>query len=420
VYREFKVAVQFLETDALIAVDCRDGSSQYIHNLRLLLARAQNDILDKNRAEEPILCSLVATSLENYRHEHPEVHFVEWQQYCKVVKTDDSLDDDMLRAVTRYLHRVGQVHFDESEDSPLRGIVIIDLHWLYVDVLGWVMCPKFMLEAHHQHQWIKFRESAEEGPVHLKHIPVNTLPTITGVDMIRVLEHFQLCYELITTDPFSRKATSQYVFPALLAKGLNDDSWQFDEQFDLHVGVVLICSQWTRMLPPGFMPRLQVNLVMEATKQRGVHEIFKDCVLVALGEAQALVHLSHLGRAVSVHVRGTSSARLECMRLLALVVRCVQFTLQHSRGVSLTVGMSDPSQLCQYVREPKYVKIDALINARNHGEHQAPLFDHSNQISVCEALGLPPKCTLRYVETHMACTIPLSSFSLYARPTAFA
>lgn len=153
-----------------------------------------------------------------------------------------------------------------------------------------------------------------------------------------------------------------YVFPSLLKTSKPAQVWQGNEQFRVHIGLKLSCSDSRTMLPAGLFARIQVHLkqeigpsfVCEASSGRSkATPIWQGGIWVSDGAVTGIVRLSKDSQGVFVHVRGEAGQGSQCRTLLTRIQEVIlKHCQEHSPGLSLLIEYSSASQLGQGVEEP--------------------------------------------------------------------
>ena len=286
---------------------------------------------------------------------------------------------DTLLMATRHLHRTGDLFFSEQQ-GLLKDIVILDMAWLGQDLLGWLHCPTFMLAAHQRQDWIRFQRMAAEGPVPLSLIPVPDIVLLPAKASLDVLEHFAQCYSFEDSASVDCGCpTMMYVFPSLLKTSKPAHVWTGNDQFNVHIGLKLSCSDDRTMLPAGLFARMQVHLRQEIGPKFSVDvssrpkasPIWQGGIWLSDDVCEAIVVLSSSSQSIYVCVRGDGGQGSQCRSLLSRIQAVItQHCHMHSPGLSLLIEYSSASQLKQGILEADVYSHSQIEEARRAGSNR--------------------------------------------------
>ena len=187
------------------------------------------------------------------------------------------------------------------QENALANYVFIDPGWLCQDVLGKALAPgsfpvsqiasigtsRISAEVLRE----KFAEHADQQDV-----PI----------IIELLQQFDLCRYLKDNDLFE--------FPAFNTAPLDPDVWVPKSDFISYTGRKLVCTDDTDSFPPGFFPRLQVQ-VSTILRQEEVL-LFKGCFVLVADGYQSLVQINAYSTAIDLIGRMREGYSNSCSQLL--------------------------------------------------------------------------------------------------------
>jgi hypothetical protein len=301
----------------------------------------------------------------------------------------------LLPAATRYLHRFGELYWDDQ--GLLQDYIILDLRWLHQHVLGLVMCPEDLLQEDvpDKDDWITFRGKAEEGPVTPDLFPFSSFPSIGAVDVIKLLQRFLLCAQIIYTDN-CENPRDHLLFPALLQSRPSEVEWQQNDDLGVHVGLKLTCSNQLRMLPPGFFPRIQTILAQKTAQENGVIQgVWRDAIRCGQLGLEMFVQLLKDENSVIVLLREPSSRWPIALQLLKCLCGYVQDALEPTPGVQLLVEYCSAIDLASCTVRAPDIRAFPLLTVL---KQRMTAFQQQQQMSV-QSKTLTEKL-------HLVCGIP--------------
>ena len=316
----------------------------------------------KNSSDSaPIICTDILDVLDDFISTKG-TRYMSWLDYCdKMKKVTD--DVSLLALATKRLHGLGEVFFDPSR---LSGIVVTDMVWFYNDVLGWLFTPPKLLPANVQASMSMFRVLAENGPVRKQEIPNSRVFQSLGIEMIDVLEAFEICYG------FEQAGQKYYIFPSMLRTQPLRSLWLVQEMFTIHMGLKFVCSKRTMMIPPGFFERLQVRIRLDigpkfTTTATQADSIWRLGTICKLNNAIGLVRLAPDHQSLFVHVRGDSESSIEVRALMQRIVKVIQYKSSRYPRLNFNVEHCIASDLKTNALEPQTLPQAAVQTARERG-----------------------------------------------------
>lgn len=376
----FAGAVHFLQEDILF-INCLEEGSRSVSSLNATMEKVREAVAVSGQSVTPLVCSLVQDALDNYRKENPLVPILTEKKMtllCKIAieQNSDKLrlgprteKDSLIRQVIRHLHLISSLYYDDT--GPMKDIVVIDLSWLCHDVLGFLFCPPTMLKAD-KAKWLRFRMEASNGPVKISSVPLPELSSSVSVNALEVIEHFSLCCI------FPHRGEKLVLFPSLL-KFRPHDCWTASPSMVQHVGVKIMCSKLTTMVPPGFFSQIQVS-VYDAIK--GTF-IWQNTVVCRLADVEASIQLIN-DHTIVLHVRGLRQTAVQCLKLLKQLLEIIESLRCKVAGLLFAVHYCSPSwlQSCDG-SDPACFSLADVIASRHEGN-----FNVVNLAGVREAVAV--------------------------------
>ena len=360
-FPEFSNSLEVV-SESIITANGIDCSTEGIKTIctQLITMVSQPDL--RSLQSVPWLCTEILRVLEQ-SVKRDETRYLPWPDYCKVM---DSITRDMgvLSIATHRLHELGEVYFDPTK---LAGVVILDLNWFYNDVIGWLYLPARQLPALGQAGVVMFRILAENGPVKVSDIPNTQFFPDLSIDMLDVLEAFEICYG------FEQAGVKMFVFPCMLRTQPNRTLWLKQEIFTVHLGLKFVCSNKTTIIPPSFFHRLQVRLRLDIGPRFSagvsqVDSIWRYGTVCKLDNAIALIRLASDHQSIFVHVRGDSDSFKEVRALMQRIIKVIQCkTGGLCKGLNFNVEHCLYTDLQANELEPQTLPQSEVLTARERG-----------------------------------------------------
>ena len=311
----------------------------------------------------PSLCTDILQILDSALASTAVTHYLSWLNFCEMMK-DVTSDIGLLSIATRRLHGVGELFFDPEK---IKGIVITDMVWFYNDVLGWLFDPPTLLPMALQVSISIFKSRAENGPVKKSDIPDSRIFQDLSIDMLDVLESFEICYG------FEQAGVKMYVFPSLLRTQPIRSLWLKQDIFTVHLGLKFVCSKRTLIIPTGFFQRLQVRIRLDIGPKfspsafQQTDSIWGFGTICKLDNAIALVRLAPDHGSIFVHVRGDSESSSDVRALMQRIVKVIQNKQVKFPGLSLNIDHCIYSDLNENILDPQTIPQGSVQIAREKG-----------------------------------------------------
>ena len=226
----FGNSVTFVTTDAIL-LNCTDAASDSLTRVHDEIEAVRLRFTAETPATTPLICKQIIDALAELKA--GGVRMLTWEKYCEAMRPICE-DRELLALATKHLHHIGEVYVGQT--GRLGGTVIVDIPWLSHDVLGWLFCPRDMLQVHQRLKLLRFHQLAEQGSVKADDIPTSDLQLDSAVTTLDILEAFELCYG------FEQDGAKHYVFPSLLRNQMPSNLWGPHAAFDAHIGLRFYCT----------------------------------------------------------------------------------------------------------------------------------------------------------------------------------
>ena len=377
--------VAFVTTDAIL-LNCTEAGSSGLTRVQDEIEAARIRFTAENPAPTPLICKKMIDELAKLREQGTKIMTMEQFGEAMHLLVDDS---ELFVLAAKHLHSIGEIYIGHG--PKLEGTVIVDIPWLCHDVFGWLFSPQDQLQAHDKLDLLRFHRLAEQGPVPADEIPTIGTKLAPEVTTLDVLELFELCYG------FELEGAMYYVFPSLLRTHRAELLWGPHPAFDAHVGLRFVCTDATRMLPPGFFQRVQIRSRLDigprftGTDLNGA-SIWMNGTLCQSDGVQACIQLSADERSIFVHVRASTEDLKPMRKMLQSIVRVIQLVCQSSPGLTFDVEHSSVVDLQTYHSEPFTYKQEAVIDARDRNRRNIMTSDgHVDQLQAVLGFDVPGK-----------------------------
>ena len=359
-FPEYADVLQFVSESIIIAngTELASPGVQYVcEQLKVFLCEPAKNTSDS----APIICTDILDILDDITASKG-ARYMSWLDYCDKMKTVTD-DISLLALATKRLHGLGEVFFDPSR---LSGIVVTDMVWFYNDVLGWLFTPPKLLPPNVQASMSMFRVLAENGPVRKQDIPNSRVFQSLGIEMIDVVEAFDICYG------FEQAGQKFYIFPSMLRTQPLRSPWLVQKMFTVHLGLKFVCSKRTMIIPPGFFERLQVRIRLDigpkfTTTATQADSIWRLGTICKLNNAIGLVRLAPDHQSIFVHVRGDSESSIEVRALMQRIVKVIQYKSSRYPRLNFNVEHCVTSDLETNSQDPQTLPQAAVMTARERG-----------------------------------------------------
>jgi hypothetical protein len=370
-----------------VFLDARASTSDMIMRLRTIIDEQRFHLMPFIQMVVPKVCEAISTHVELTRTKHPDVKWLPWSIFYKEIQVIPSVShesEDTIRAAASFLHNVGLIYFDNNGDA--NRVVILDCKWFFEGLLGWLLAPMPLLEAHRNSAWLKFSKTARDGPVPREFIPrlspQDPVPPSDAVpDSLFVLE----CLDLCVRAPNNPR---QYLFPLLIQTSEPRDAWMPDSKYKFYQGLKIGCATHMTVLPSGLLAKVIVRLC----RQFPNFVLWKDAAkFITVNETEAMLFLS-VDRASIYIVSRDRSQQQSARSLLLDIYKTVRSAAQLSSGLNLNVEYSSARHLYVDIREPatypRHAILDCHTTKSSTISHPDPKMNI--QDSIVEILGGEP------------------------------
>lgn len=238
-----------------------------------------------------------------------EENFITWDQYQAICRGSGELGAEAQRSLASFLHILG-IALNYREDPRLRDTHVLNPRWVTEGIYT-------LLRAAQNTKYEGVIEKADLENV----LDLIQYPKDQHDFMLRLMEKFQLCFELI-------KDSGRYLVPELLGENQPDLKTFLDEPG-------LDFRYQYEILPEGLLPRfiVQTHRYSESRPQWR----WRTGVVLELENCIAIVRADPSERRVDIHITG-----LEPLRRSALAIIRGKFSEQHSDLKGLTVDERVP------------------------------------------------------------------------------
>ena len=169
--------------------------------------------------------------------------------------------------------------------------------------------------------------------------------------VLDLLHHFEVCHKT--------RNNGVYQFPSFITKEMDvaDDKWKAGPPFVAYIGRRLSCADETDFFPPGFFPRLQIQICSLSSPKDLIH-LYRNSLIIDATKIQCQVRLSRDNRSIDFIGRVTDlNAASSCLQMI-----------DHIQSLMATLSR----QLC-----PSVFFQWSILSARNLQDHSPSLEAYS-------------------------------------------
>jgi internalin A len=363
---EYFLQEKYPEVKAVVRTDCdpHDG----ITNLRELLGQLAGEMESVRQKIAPTWAR-VRTHLEEM--EDSFVSFVDYRKICTEQGVTNAEEQEILATILDCLG----IALNYRDDARLRETSVLKPRWL-VDGIYTIL------------RWLQKRET--NGEMRLSDFPqalpdAHNYPWHMHAFLLALMEKFELCFAVEGKEGL-------YLVPALLNANQPGALTQF-----MSGQAQRIQFEYKDVRPPGLLPRF---IVRSHTLSEGQARWLRGVVL-ARGQARALVRGDHEGRVTDVYVVGDHADER---------VWLAEFILAEMRVLNDKLPVRT---LVESEAQPgAWTELELLRAEASRGEHERAVWADGKTVMV------PVEATLREVESPEASAPqdhPLPLFICYAR-----
>ena len=242
-------------------------------------------------------------------------------------------------------------YFDQG---ALGKYVFVDPGWLCQDVLGKTLAPGNFPVAHIA--TTRSTQISEEilqsmftKPIDQNHIPI----------IIELLQYFEICHR--------HKSSGLYEFPSFITDALERKLWKHEQRFVAYCGRRHVCADVTDAFPPGFFPRLQVQ-VSGAFLQEKLF-LFKGSFIVDVADHQCLVSINANSTFIDLICRTQVGSARSCLLLVDTIQNMIANLIRDfCPTIFLHLRILSCSDLILHRNEPHSYPVNEVISLNSKGE----------------------------------------------------
>ena len=340
-------------------IDCRVSSADAFTRLRSILDEQRYHLMPYIKMIVPKVVDDIVLALNSYHERLPDVKWMTWQSFFKEMRVIPSVaheSEETIRAVSRFLHSIGELVFVEGTDG--NEFVVLDVNWICQDVIGWILAPSAYLEASKQAVWLKFRKAASIGGVKRSMIPkLAPLDNPKSIDSMSVVVSMDYAFKIDAVDEPS------FYFPSLLETKEPANMWMPDSKYKYYLGIKLFSAHFGWSLPASLFFRAAARLCRKYPN----FTLWKDGLWVMTpSKTEALVFISVETKAIYISTRDKLS-RQAPRDLLREIQHVFTDLSSHSPGLQMDIEHASVGHLRVDIREPATYSRDAILDALIEG-----------------------------------------------------
>lgn len=238
------------------------------------------------------------------------------------------------------------------EHGSLSQWVFIESSFLCQDILGYALAPPnyplFPLRLYQTHVL-----SEEQIITSLSVCSDRYHSCLT----IELLQSFEICHKLKMDGP-------KYRFPSFNLNKIKEEDWTPGPNYLAYIGRKLTCSNETDFLPPGFLPRLQVQL-SSLSGPRETFRIFSNAIICTADSYEYLVRVSEdrssvdfIGRLVDLKFAGICLHTLDHAQSIMM-----KLSRQVCPSVFFDMMILSLADLKNHIASPHVYMISEIVDA---------------------------------------------------------
>ncbi|XP_072044415.1 death-associated protein kinase dapk-1-like [Amphiura filiformis] len=264
-------------SDELILLDARDQNSTGMRQLKTVLKRQRQEIIGKERL--PKLCVKMQKMMKPWRN--LTIPVMDWDEYLKRVKERyEGMDENTLRAVTTYLHNMGEVYWAKFEGKSDQ--VILNTQWFTTEIIG-------MAFAGDQFAGQLKTLLPNQSFYSLAELSEFFTGKMNTTQLLALLDHMGLVHEM---------EDGKFLLPGKLPLHGKEVTWNAQEAYAVK-GIIIKCAEEIDIFNPSAFTCLQKKLLDE---RKGATVVSRTAVRCTLEAVDIFVQLAKHKEAISVAV----------------------------------------------------------------------------------------------------------------------
>jgi len=349
------------------------------------------ELITKNLGEMPHLRDLLPASWVHIRNdlENLNKNYISADEFYKLCETHKINRTDAI-VIADYLHDLGTILYFRH-DPLLANTVILKPEWATKAVYSLLdAIPIIENKGRFNFNQLKTYWDTELYPVSLH------------PQLIRLMEKFELCFNLIHTD--------DYFIPELLPGSIFEfDQTGYDEPGTLHF------QYKYEFMPEGILSRLIARLYYLIHDQR----FRKYGVELVFDKSHALIVSEPANSRIRVHIKGTNKNGM--LTILRSHFNHIHGTLNMTEGDHYQEMLPCTCPTCTNPKEtqtPYYYPYDKLINCQENNVNVVPCFNSYIQVSIEDLLNgfTPAERTTTLLKSVLDASVNLMGLSKSMKP----